>query len=155
MVDIRVVHPRFQRRALAVRPAGVLGPKLLVDGVPSTREKGAYRVEDDEGRVSVVKLKGGIDPIPKVEVDGQLIQIAPNLPWYDFALAAWPFALVAVGGALGGLFGALAVTANLRIMRSSRHAGARYALALTIGVGACVAYAVLAAVFRGLVRNEQ
>lgn len=55
-------------------------------------------------------------------------------------VCAWPLALVAVGGALGGVCGAVAWVLNTRIMASSMGAPMRYALIVLSGIGAIALY---------------
>ncbi len=55
-------------------------------------------------------------------------------------VCAAPIALVAVGGAIGGLCGGLAWAVNQKIMRSDRSAGVRYGLAALTFVGAIALY---------------
>jgi hypothetical protein len=144
MADIRVQHPRFQSRQLAVRPAGLLGPKLLLDGQILKRAGGVYAAQDDAGVVARVRLKTAIDPIPKVDIDGAIVEIARPLAWYEYAWAAWPLALIALGGALGGLFGGGVAVANLHIMRKEWPAPARYAACVLLGAGAVVLWTIFA-----------
>jgi hypothetical protein len=49
---------------------------------------------------------------------------------------AWPIALVAVGGAIGGLCGGAAWALNTQIMSSARPAPVRYGLCVLTGIGA-------------------
>jgi hypothetical protein len=67
---------------------------------------------------------------------------------------AWPLALIAVGGALGGACGAAAWVLNTRIMSSSMGAPMRYALIVLSGIGAIALYfvgvTVLAVLFPNL-----
>jgi hypothetical protein len=140
MVDVRVSHPRFQQRILSVRSSGLMGPKLLLDGQLLQRHKGAYSVADDAGVTAAVKLKAFLDPIPKVEIDGIVHEIARKLAWYEYAWAAWTLLLVPFGGALGGAFGAGATLANIHVMRTDLSVAARFAITLLISVVAVGAF---------------
>jgi hypothetical protein len=144
LADLRVVHPRFQSKSLMVRPGGWGAPKLVLNGDVQERSKGSYQVLDDQGKLAVVKLKSGIDPIPKLDLDGEILQVARPLAWYEYAWAAWPFGLVAVGGALGGGLGAGAAIVNLKIMRAELSAPGRFAACAAVGVVTVVLYVVLA-----------
>jgi hypothetical protein len=53
----------------------------------------------------------------------------------ELVFAAWPLALVAVGGALGGLCGGVAAAINVQIMRSGMSAPMRYGLSVLVGLG--------------------
>ena len=56
---------------------------------------------------------------------------------------AWPLALVAVGGALGGLLGAMAWVLNVKIMKSDFIAAVTIPAVILVGLGAFAAYAVI------------
>ena len=148
MADLRVPHPRFQNQILSVRPAGMLGAKLLLNGVILKRQKGVYSAVDDGGVATPVRLKTAIDPIPKVDIDGTVVEIARPLAWYEYAWAAWPILLIGLGGAIGGLLGGAAAAANLQIIRKDWSAPARYAACAALGVLSAATWGVIAALIQ-------
>jgi hypothetical protein len=60
----------------------------------------------------------------------------PKLNVVEIIFAAWPIALVAVGGAIGGACGALGFAINYKIMGSTMSAPVRYGLCVLVGLGA-------------------
>ena len=54
----------------------------------------------------------------------------------ELVFAAWPMALVAVGGAIGGLCGGIGWAVNAAIMGSKLSAPVRYGLCVLVGIGA-------------------
>ena len=56
---------------------------------------------------------------------------------------AWPLALAAVGGALGGMLGAMAWMLNVKIMKSDFIAAVTIPAVILTGVGAFAAYFVI------------
>jgi hypothetical protein len=58
----------------------------------------------------------GIDPIPKVFVNNEEIQLNENLKWYESLFASLPILLI-LGGISGGILGAVASVLNFKIMR--------------------------------------
>ena len=65
-----------------------------------------------------------------------------QLSMIEHVVCAWPFVLVAVGGALGGACGGLAWAINTRIMASTLSAPMRYGLVFLSGLGAAALYFV-------------
>jgi hypothetical protein len=64
----------------------------------------------------------------------------PKLTTLQQVFCAWPFALVIVGGAIGGACGGLAWAINTRIMSSSLVAPMRYGLCVLTGIVAAVVW---------------
>jgi len=58
---------------------------------------------------------------------------------------AWPLALVAIGGALGGLLGAMAWALNVKIMKSDFIAAVTIPTVILTGLGAFAIYFVIVA----------
>ena len=152
-MNIEVAHPQFRNQKLAVRTAGWLaGPKLLVNGAAAKKHKGRFSVRSDTGQDATIELKYNyLDPIPKIKIDGNPIEIAPPLHWYEYACIGIPLLLVFVGGAIGGFVGALGALASGRVFRGDYSAAAKYGLSALIALGAFIAFVVLATAFRLLV----
>ena len=64
----------------------------------------------------------------------------PKLTALQQVFCAWPLALVAIGGAIGGLCGGAAWAINARIMSSGMSAPVRYGLCVLTGVVAAVVW---------------
>ena len=133
-MDIRVDHESFERRRLSVRPGTFFrSPALLVDGEPVAKKRGRHSVVDDENAEREVRLRtSAFDPLPRVEIEGLRIAIAPPLKPYEVALALLPVLLIVVGGALGGAIGLTAAYANFVVLRGAGGKASRYAAAIVI-----------------------
>ena len=148
-MEYTVDAPEFGDRHVTVQTSTLVsGPKLMVDGMPAT-----YVVPGANGQTVPVKLKGGFDPIPSVEVAGRVIRLAPPLQWYEYVWACLPLALIAMGGALGGAIGGATAWINMTLFRSQANPAARYGLSALATVGAFVVWFVLAAMVMGTIRR--
>jgi hypothetical protein len=153
-MEYPVEAPEFGDRHVTVQTSTLVsGPKLLVDGMPATKQGGAYMVPVANGQTIPVKLKGGFDPIPAVEVAGRVIRLAPPLQWYEYVWACLPLALIAMGGALGGAIGGATAWINMSLFRSQANPAARYGLSAVATIGAFVVWFVLAAMIMGTIRR--
>ena len=93
----------------------------------------------------------GLDYVPKVMIDGREIILARKLEWYEYALALLPFALIFVGGALGGLCAVAGLFFNLQIFRTDWPLAVKVLSVLGVSVLAGLAYMIGAAAFHALV----
>lgn len=141
-MDLPIEHEGFAGRGLAIRTAGFFrGPRLLIDGSEVRGRRLRFSVRDNTGRDHQIRLKSnGFDPIPKVQIEGQTIQLARPLAWHEYAWMGLPILLIFTGGGLGALFGLLAVYASARIFRSERGTGRKYGISALISAGAVVAF---------------
>ncbi len=128
-MNIAVDDPRFKTQKLSIETASLWrGPRLLLNGAPVEGKGSAYVVRDDAGAETAVVVKPGFpDPIPKLLVGG---------------------------GAVGGLFGALALYVNARIFRSDRGSAAKYGLTALVSAAAVAAFTVLALTLQTLIRGS-
>ena len=151
-MKLEVQHPAFKTRRLAVETAGFFrGPRLLVDGAPAERHKGRYSVLSDAGAATSIELKHNfVDPVPKIKIGDELVQVARSLRWYEYLWIGIPVVLLLAGGALGGVIGALATYASARVFRSDRSTAVKYGSTALISIGAFIAFVVLAVLFRQL-----
>ena len=145
---IRVDLDGFERKRLEVVPTGLVGPKLLLDGQKQVAKKKEYRIVDDTGAERIIQLRPSfpLDPVPVLRVDGRDVHVARPLTALEKVWLFVPFALVAIGGALGGLFGTLAAFTNSRVLRSPGTAVGRHVLCLAVTVGAAVLFVMSATV---------
>lgn len=143
----------FEGQSLAIQSPGLLaGPKLLIDGqqAPRGQKRNQVVLRRSDGAEVVATWKPrilGLD-VPDIEVEGERIRVAEPLKWYQWMWAALPGLLVFVGGALGALFGALALFVNIKIFRSQWPGVLKYLS--TIGVFILVA--VVVSILAGMVR---
>lgn len=143
-MDIRVDHESFQHRRLSVRPGTFFrSPALLIDDEPVPKKGGQHRVVDDEDAERKVRLRtSAFDPLPRVEIEGIRIAIAPPLKPHEVALALLPVLLIFIGGALGGAIGLTAAYVNFVVLRGAGGKASRYAAAIVItGLAAAVWFA--------------
>ena len=149
-MDIPIPHESFTNRALSVQPAGFWkGAKLLLDGNEVDGKRGEFQVPDNSGMNRKVKLNASLfDPIPKVEIDGDKIELARPLIWYEYVWMGLPIALIFVGGGIGVLFGLAAVYSSARVFRSDRPTLTKYSISGLISLGAVTAWIVVAVAIR-------
>lgn len=128
---VPVSLPGFESHRIEVEAAGFARNAVFVDGQPAPKgpKRGQFLLHRADDAPATVELRSRnlFDPIPQLVLDGQVFTIVEPLKWYQWLWAGLPFLLIAVGGAMGGLFGGLAMVANIRIMRSGLNRVARYA----------------------------
>jgi hypothetical protein len=67
-----------------------------------------------------------------------------GLAWWQMVLAVAPLALIFFGGLLGGLCGAAAAVANIRIAKGSTPAGVKELIMVGVDVAAVVVWYIVA-----------
>ena len=85
------------------------------------------------------------DPYPTVEVNGIRHRTGPKVPAVLQVLALLPIVLVSIGGAIGGLIGAMGVLANLAIARTRIPSAGKALIMIGVGVIAALVWIVIAA----------
>jgi hypothetical protein len=156
-MQLEVTHPAFKAQRLAVETAGwFTGPKLLLNGSIAEKRKGLYTIVSDAGTGIPIKLKYSfLDPIPKLTIGEEPVELAPSLKWYEYGWLGIPVLLIFMGGAIGGFVGALAACASGRVFRSNHSTLAKYGLSALITVGAFIAFVILATVFQWMIGTPQ
>ena len=102
----------------------------------------------------ILKVKNNfLDPIPKIEIDKEEIQLARPLTWYEYTWMGLPIILVLAGGGLGALIGILATYSSSRVFRSERSTFSKYLVTGIISVIAVIVFFVLAVIFEMLIRG--
>jgi hypothetical protein len=141
-MDIPIKHQGFANRGLALRVAGVFnGPQLILDGRKVRGKRLRFSVRDNSGVPCEIRLRSNyIDPIPKVQIGDQTLELASPLAWYEYVWMSFPIILVFRGGVLGSMFGIAAVYSNARTFRSDRATAAKYALSALVSIGAVLGY---------------
>ncbi|MCL1127502.1 hypothetical protein [Shewanella surugensis] len=66
-----------------------------------------------------------------------------TLKWYEKLACMWPLGLIFVSGAVGGLFGGMAFTLNLRIFNKDWSDPKKYLYIVLTGLGVIVAYFII------------
>src|SRR2546423_14334091 len=136
-MDLPIKHEAFAGRGLAVRTAGFFKcPRLVIYGGEVKGKRLRFSLRDNSGQEREIRLKSnGLDPVPKVQIGGQAIELARPLAWYEYVWMGIPIALVFVGGGLGALLGLAAVYSSARIFRSGRGTAAKYGPSAVVSLG--------------------
>ena len=154
-MEIAITHPKLQGQRLALRTAGFFrGPQILLNGTPIKGKRGKYLLRNSQGQEVALQIKSNhIDPIPKLVIDGEKVQLARDLTWYEYLWMGLPIILVVSGGALGAMIGIGATYSSSRIFRSERGTFSKYLLSSLISIGAIVGFIVVAVVIQILVHG--
>lgn len=144
--------PGFEDHQLVVDTGGFWSSaKLLIDGEPAPKgpKRGQFALQRLDGSEAVAhfRITNPLDPVPQVVIDGQAFTLTEPLKWYQWLWSGLPFVLVIIGGALGGLFGGIALAVNGRVFRTKLNSLARYSLTGLISLGAVIAYLISATLF--------
>jgi hypothetical protein len=99
--------------------------KLLMDGqpAPSGEKRGEFILHRKSGSKVIAQLTSsylGFDPVPRLTIDGKVIQVMPPLDRFEWVWSAIPLILFFTGGLLGTLFGILGFAFNVRVFRTQR-----------------------------------
>lgn len=132
-----------------VRERGIFTrPGFVVDGAFKPAARGFVEIADPTGRLYRLRLRGfPLDPCPRIEVDGAVVDVFPRLPNWVTVACCLPLALLGIGGFVGGILGISATYGNFRIARASSPVVVRLAAGALMTV---VAYAVMTGVRAGL-----
>ncbi|MBN3038916.1 MAG: hypothetical protein JW869_05810 [Candidatus Omnitrophica bacterium] len=144
-MEIPVSLQETEGQSLIIKTSFWKAPRLYLDGVEVPGKRLNYSIRNSQGKEVAVKLKFNFfDAIPKLEVEGQAVELAPPLKWYEYAWIWLPIALLFIGGAIGGLLGYLAVYTNTRIFRSQKGMFLKYLFSGLVSVTALVTFLVIA-----------
>ncbi len=85
-------HKDFQGRNLAVSAGGFLQSAYLLENkVKINGKRARFTVKDNQGSPREIKLKMNfLDPVPKIEIDGTILQLARSLTWYEYLWMSLP-----------------------------------------------------------------
>lgn len=140
--------PNARGRVELVEPGLFAGIRIELDGQPVTREglfSPRYPIPTNDGGTFALEVRA--DPFRggfTVKGPGLDGRVGDPIPLALGILAFLPFALVAVGGAIGGLMGGLGWAVNQQIARSDLPLPIRVALMLGVTLAAGAAWLVLA-----------
>jgi hypothetical protein len=128
-------------------------PAVTVGGVPAPRTgKRQYALPAAAGGAVEATVRSAFaDPYPTVEVNGAQHRTGPSVPVVLRVLAPLPILLVAVGGALGGLIGALGFVANLAVARTRAPSVVKALIMVGVSVVAYVVWLAIAVAVHGAV----
>jgi len=112
-------------------------------------------MHDNHGNDVVISIKHKfLDPVPGVEVNGEKVELARPLMWYEYLWMGLPILLVITGGAIGALTGFGAATASSHVFRSQRGTTAKYLITAAISIAAVFTYLLLAIIIQLLLGNN-
>jgi len=150
-MDIPVKHDKIAPFKVVVRTAGLFnGVKLLVDGKEHKANKGVSEL----GNGTRITLKARLaDPVPRLFIDDEEVFLAPPLNGFAYVWAAWPIALVFVGGGIGAFLGFVAAYVNCRVYRSSKNTFLKYVLTFLVSITSLLIYFILAGLVEMLMRK--
>ncbi len=144
----------FENHDLDVQPSGfVRGPRLLLNGNPAPRGNRRYQyvLTQPGGSKTVVQLKPSmLDPVPKVFVDGEQIEVVEPLSVFQLIWSGLPLVMLLIGGAIGGLIGGGAYWTNVLVFRSEMSTAERYILTALISGIAVVFFLIVSAFLPGI-----
>ena len=128
-------------------------PAVTVGAVPAPRTgKRQYALPAVTGGTVEATVRSAFaDPYPIVEVNGVQHRTGPSVPGALRVLAPLPILLIAVGGALGGLIGALGFVANLAVARTRTSSVVKALIMVGVSVIAYFVWLVIAVAVRGAV----
>ena len=149
-------YEKLDSQRISIRTAGFFsGPKLLKHGDIVEGKKGQYAMHDNHGNDVVISIKHKfLDPVPGVEVNGEKVELARPLMWYEYLWMGLPILLVITGGAIGALTGFGAATASSHVFRSQRGTTAKYLITAAISIAAVFTYLLLAIIIQLLLGNN-
>ena len=146
--------PGFENHDIEIEPSGFIrGPRLLLDGNPAPRgpKRLQYVLTLPNGSKSIVQLKPSIlDPVPKVVVDGDQIEVVEPLSAIQLIWSGLPIIMLFVGGAIGGLIGGGAYWINNLVFRPEMSTAEKYILTALISAIAVVLFLIASAIFSGI-----
>ncbi len=150
-------HDDFQGISLAVCGSSFFkSAYLLVDDVKVKGKRAKFSVNDTQGATREIKLKINIfDPVPKVEIDGAIIQLTRSLTWYEYLWMSLPIMLIFVGGGLGAMFGMLATYSSSKIFRSDKKTGIKYLLSGAVSLSAIVIFLISAGIIQYIINSNR
>lgn len=128
--------PGFEGQTLSVDYTGWNGTAwLYINGQPAARcdASTGFLLTRADGRqvcASVRYTRFGL--IPVVQIEGHTFRLPSPLRWFHWPFIVLPLILVAVGGMLGGLFGAIGFVVNVRILSGDRPDWLKAAAALAV-----------------------
>ncbi len=134
----------FGNQKIELEVSGVIAKtRILVDAVPAEKghRQGEYILYYPDGnRVSIYLQNTFFDMIPKVQLNGEIIEILPPITWIQYMIAGLGFILIFSGGGIGGLLGMISFIINIRLLRCFQPAIYRYLAILFINMLAIFLY---------------
>ncbi len=128
--------------------------KLLYNGTEVKETNNRYSINTENDKLLLITLKNNyLDPIPKVLVNDNPIQVAMPIRWFEYVWMGLPILLILQGGLLGALFGFIALRLNINIFRNSKNVIAKYSFTLLISLVFAIVYILIAIVVAELIKQ--
>ncbi len=130
----------FEGHRLAVTSDEFISnPRLLVDDQPASsgQKRGEFILYRNNGSKVIAQLTSttmGFDPVPRLTIDGKVVQIMEPLDRFEWIWSAIPLILFFTGGILGTLFGILGFAFNVRVFRTQRSLLQKFLLTTLISI---------------------
>jgi hypothetical protein len=146
MSEREVSIPGIAGRVTVSPPGLFRGAQVRVDGAPAKRGGwGKLLLPRADGSTAEVRLVDHFTrTVPSIQIGGEKHELGEAIPTLQVVLALTPFVLVVIGGALGGLCGAVAFFANQSVIRSAKAPALKLALMCGSTLAAVFVYLVLA-----------
>ena len=147
--------PGFEGQTVEVESGGLFsGAKLFINGrqVPKGPKRREMLLTDSYGSKVIATWRNNFLDVPNLFIEGKLIRVVAPLKWYEWIWNGLPVALIFIGGALGGLLGALAVSINMSIFRSQQDGILKYSITGVVSFIAFVLYLILGATIQSMLR---
>jgi hypothetical protein len=138
----------FEGQMIEVKPPGFLSAaKLLLNGqnAPKGPKRGQMLLHKNDGTEVIASWQPsmmGLD-MPKLVVDGDVIEIVKPLEWYEMVWGALPILLVFLGGLLGAVAGIIGFSINTKVFRSELNTAVKFLITGAVSLGAGIVYLVL------------
>ncbi len=143
-----ILIPGFEDHQILLKSASFSRAKLIVDGKVVKKDKGSrvIPITSVEGLIAKIEMRPSIlDPLPQVWVDGEKLNIAPPIKWYQWVWISVPLiVLIVLGTFVGAIFGIPAMLLNIQVFRSRLSRVLQYVVSLLITLLAVILYMVAA-----------
>ena len=94
-----------------------------------------------------------MDPIPKVFVNENPVQIATPIKWFEYIWMGLPILLILQGGLLGAIFGFIALRLNIDVFRNTKNVIGKYSFTLLISVVFALVYLLIATILIKMIKQ--
>ena len=123
--------------------------------IPRSKEKGRpFMISTPTGGQSRIHVKGGgLDYLPRVEVDGHQVPLGRPLSTLEYLLGGLPLVLMFLGGAIGGASGAVGAMYNYRVLRADTSITMKALGVAGVSVLSFLTYLVLAGLVQLMLRG--
>ncbi len=155
MDTVAINHDILSGVNVALKPATFWsGPKLYVNDELLKGKRGTYVVKTQNGSNCTIKLKYTyFDPIPKIDIDGQIIKLVDPLKWYQYLWMGLPIIIAVDHGLFSKLIGLSTVRMNLQIFRGDKKPWIKYLHTGILSLSAAAAYISIVMMILNLVKH--